>query len=206
MRCDAENGGSDRKAHLLVPQEHVEHAKEALHKYLHALKVGSYTQSYSRDSTTANSNTDETPRAIYIPSQAVRANLDFLKTFTSVEIWKNAPASVRNTPNDVSNPNHFRPQTRQQSNTSPKNMEPDPDSQKRGPVTSQTARKPATHETDQFRSDDATIGTSESTTSRTASFFSAQTNRFQELESQIRYLVTSYENSLKSGTQIRAEP
>ena len=118
MRCDAENGGADRRANLLVPEEYINFAKVELHKYLQALKAGLYAANRPRDSNTSTSH-DDTPQAIYIPSQAVRANLDFLKTFTSAEIWKNAPASVRTTSTEVFDKTYHRqpPGTQQQTQT-----------------------------------------------------------------------------------------
>jgi hypothetical protein len=194
MRCDAENGGSDRKAYLLVPSEHVESAKEELQKYLHALKVGLYTHN-SPSGSSQSSNLDDTPRAIYIPSQAVRANLDFLKSFTSVDIWKNAPASVRQTPPGAAGhdyrPGPPRQPHRQQQRNEQEDSAVGPDTQQGGSE-KQTPPKQTASTTDQHRSDDFTIGTLASTTSRTASFFSAQTNRFQELEAQIKLSQQAY--------------
>jgi hypothetical protein len=70
MRCDAENGGSDQRANLLVPEEYINFAKVELHKYLQALKAGLYTANRPRDSNSTSH--DDTPQAIYIPSQAVQ--------------------------------------------------------------------------------------------------------------------------------------
>lgn len=183
MRCDAENGGTDRRAYLLVPEEHVELAKEELHKYLHALKMGIHANTHNRDS---SSTFDDTPRAIYIPSQAVRANLDFIKNLTSVEIWKNAPASVRNTPleNSTTRPHH-QPQPSRHQYKAQSTPAADCAAQTCGPGADTPPQIPE-HPKAQTRPDDATIGTSESTASRTASFFSTQTSRFQELEAQIK--------------------
>jgi hypothetical protein len=158
--------------------------------------MGLYANPQSRTSKTSQ---NDTPKAIYIPSQAVRANLDFLKSFTSsAEIWKNAPTSVRQTSNEAFSRSYHRLQTRQQphSNDQPTSPVPDGSFQSKGnpstsdmPTNTKLTHTPA-QQTDPFneqpRADDATIETLASTTSRTTAFFSAQTTRFQELEAQIK--------------------
>jgi hypothetical protein len=144
----------------------------------------------------------------YRPKQ-YRANLDFLKTFTSAEIWKNAPPSVRKTPTEVFDKTYHRqpPGTQQQTHTSslspqtssgpPKQYTASNGQQPPYKQQNPNANAPARHQDDQTtaqpRFDDATIETSASSASRTTSFFSAQTNRFQELEAQIKLNQQSYE-------------
>jgi hypothetical protein len=206
MRCDAENGGSDRRANLLVPEEYIEYAKMELHKYLHALKAGLYSPKRTPDPNSSNHN--DTPQAIYIPSQAVRANLEFLKHFTSAEIWKNAPSSVRQTLPEVFDKKYHRltPMRQHQpptsASTNPRTgggtQKLHPETPGINPHTRQHQHSEA-HSNNQanapLRSDDATIETLASSASRTTSFFSAHTNRFQELEAQIRSNQQAYESA-----------
>lgn len=90
LRCDAKNGGQDRRAYLLVPTPHLADVKIEFQKYLHALTTASARNTHNQ--------TDKTPirpTEIYIPTPAVLTNLRILNTLSSEQIWKCAPATIR---------------------------------------------------------------------------------------------------------------
>jgi hypothetical protein len=91
MRCDAENGGNDRRAYLLAPTQFLEEAKMELQKYFHGLSAAVATR--HRDSNQPSGTLSEPirPTEIYIPTPAVLHNLKFLNSLTAEEVWKCAP-------------------------------------------------------------------------------------------------------------------
>jgi hypothetical protein len=96
MRCNAENGGSDRKAYLIVPEENIQRAKEELHKYLHAIKAGLYTKGIQTAPTDANID-DTRAKSIYLLKQLGQI-WSYLKILQPpLRIWKHAPPAVRQT-------------------------------------------------------------------------------------------------------------
>lgn len=107
LRCDAENGGQDRRAYLLVPTQHLNEAKLELQKYLQALTYHSrtHTQTPPGNGDETTSRTPTRPTEIYIPTPAVLNNLKFLNTLSSEEIWKCAPATIR-TPQSTTKTTH----------------------------------------------------------------------------------------------------
>ena len=96
LRCDAENGGKDKRAYLLVPTAFLEKAKHEYEKYKHRLKQSSqfrnYTPALPHDGSIGK---NDKPQEIYVPTAAVLRNLQFLQTMSSESIWRAAPAAVR---------------------------------------------------------------------------------------------------------------
>jgi hypothetical protein len=93
LQCDAENGGKDKRAYLLVPTAFLDQAKFEYEQYKHRLK-----QSYQiRTHNTPHDigNPFDRPQEIYIPTAAVLKNLQFMQNMSSESIWKAAPPSVR---------------------------------------------------------------------------------------------------------------
>jgi hypothetical protein len=98
LRCDAENGGPDRRAYLLVSTPHLERAKIELQRYLQAIQQTNQNQ-FDLSSDRRTNITDHTrPNEIYIPTPAVLQNLNFLNSLTAEEVWKGAPQSIRTPP------------------------------------------------------------------------------------------------------------
>jgi hypothetical protein len=95
LRCDAENGGPDRRAYLLVPTPHLDEVKHEFQKYLHALNNHAPTTAQNPTHTTGKD--PPRPTEIYVPTPAVLNNLRFLNTLSSEQIWKCAPPTIRTT-------------------------------------------------------------------------------------------------------------
>ena len=110
LRCDAENGGKDRRAYLLVPTQHLDVVKLALQQYLQALHMFSqpHEPNTQRQGGQSGDKEPTRPTEIYIPTPAVLNNLKFLNTLSSEEVWKCAPATIRTT-HQPTNP--LRPRT-----------------------------------------------------------------------------------------------
>ena len=196
LRCDVENGGSDRRAYLLVVSQHLDRAKIELHNYLQALHTATR---HSRGSTDdERRQTDpKRPTEIYIPTPAVMNNLKFLNTLTSEEVWKSAPTTIRSPMPQARHPyashkgasppaqpptmDTLRPRTQK---TSP--------NQKTGNYLSAPSNRdkqidfPPLHSND-TRQDDTTVGTTASNFTRTTyrNNQNAFNSKFKELEDQI---------------------
>jgi hypothetical protein len=91
LRCDAENGGKDKRAYLLVPTAYLDQVKIEYEKYKQRLKQSGQFRNYNSQ----NDTTNDRPQEIYIPTAAVLRNLQFMQTMSSESIWKAAPPSVR---------------------------------------------------------------------------------------------------------------
>ena len=89
LQCDAENGGKDKKAYLLVPTQLLDQVQPILLKYMQRIR--------SANSATRNStgSTMDRPDEIYVPTASVQRNVEFLRTLSSASIWKNAPSTIR---------------------------------------------------------------------------------------------------------------
>jgi hypothetical protein len=92
LQCDAENGGKDKKAYLLVPKHLIPTVQLQLNHYLQIIRQVQF--SLSRDDNNPYQN-DGRPDEIYVPTAAVQRNIDFIKSMASVDIWKNAPSTIR---------------------------------------------------------------------------------------------------------------
>ena len=106
LRCDVENGGTDRRAYLLVATPHLDQAKKELQLYLHAIQNGPQQQHHNPGvSTGQQTHTTEPtrPTEIYIPTPAVMQNLHFLQSLTAADVWKNAPTAIRTAPTKQAN-------------------------------------------------------------------------------------------------------
>ena len=103
LQCDVENGGTDRRAYLLVPTQHLSQAKIALEQYRsHLRQAGNQGNNhrYTRPGEDAATLPESQPRPteIYVPTASVLKNLQRMQNLTSAEIWQAAPDGVRNTP------------------------------------------------------------------------------------------------------------
>lgn len=87
LQCDAENGGKDRKAYLLVPAQLITTVQPILHQYLASIRPSNLTY--------PNSVTRDRPNEIYVPTASVQRNVDFLRNMSSADVWKNAPSTIR---------------------------------------------------------------------------------------------------------------
>jgi hypothetical protein len=103
LLCDAENGGRDKRAYLLVPTVFLDQAKIEYEKYKHRLKQhGKFRNSHTQYDNSVRAN--DRPQEIYIPTAAVLRNLQFMQHMSSESIWKAAPPSVRPRPAAVLQP------------------------------------------------------------------------------------------------------
>ena len=94
LRCDAENGGKDRRAYLLVPTAYLEQAKHEFESYKNRLKQYGQFRNHGQTDDSALGKTDK-PQEIYVPTAAVLRNLQFMQSMSSESIWRAAPSSVR---------------------------------------------------------------------------------------------------------------
>ena len=194
MRCDAENGGSDRRAYLLAPTPVIEEAKIELQKYFHGLSAAAATR--TQDS---SQDTDPLrPTEIYIPTPAVLHNLRFLNSLTSEEVWKCAPPTVR-----TAIPPTTSPAQQQGYHTTPTTDRAGANKISKSNLVSQsTPQDPTTsdinHQADfpplhtAHRQDDTTVGTTASNLTRTSTIQQQTHNqsqynkKFHELDEQIK--------------------
>jgi phosphopantetheinyl transferase (holo-ACP synthase) len=190
FQCDVENGGKDRKAYLLVPAQRLSKVQPMLQKYLTSLRNNTQIQSN-------NGSYNDRPAEIYVPTASVQRNVDFLRSMSSADIWKNAPSTIRHdktqqaiTPPPVQKGNTphetlVTPVDRTQMNTplrhghSPSN---DNTNSIESPPTQNNHRRQST--TNRMI-DDNTIATYTSTASTTLNS-SYHANRFAELEAAIK--------------------
>jgi hypothetical protein len=94
LRCDAENGGKDKRAYLLVPTAYLDQAKLEFEQYKHRLTQSSQSRNHQSHSDNRCANEDR-PQEIYVPTAAVLRNLQFMQNMSSESIWKAAPPTVR---------------------------------------------------------------------------------------------------------------
>jgi hypothetical protein len=92
IQCDAENGGRDKKAYLLVPEHLIDSVRHDLTQYLHNIR--NWHVQPNQDNHIKYHDADR-PLEIYVPTAAVQRNIEFLKTMASADIWKNAPTTIR---------------------------------------------------------------------------------------------------------------
>lgn len=94
LRCDAENGGKDKRAYLLVPTAFLDQAKVEFEQYKIRLKQsGQFHNRPPKPDDTGT--THDRPQEIYVPTAAVLRNLQFMQNMSSEAIWRTAPPSVR---------------------------------------------------------------------------------------------------------------
>ena len=79
------------KGYLLVPTHLIAKVQPELHQYLHNIQQG---QLYKQFNDIPISN-QVRPHEIYVLTVAVQRNLEFLKSVASIEVWKNAPSTIR---------------------------------------------------------------------------------------------------------------
>jgi hypothetical protein len=198
MRCDAENGGTDRRAYLLVPTQFIEEAKMELQKYLQSLSAAVASRYSDPSQSHGNSAAPIRPTEIYIPTPAVLHNLKFLNSLTSEDVWKCAPATVRTAAvpmssyaqrRDYQTPLH-NDLTGAKTSTSPNMVSQSSQDPITGNKTNH-ANFPPLHTA--TRQDDTTVGTTASNLTRTSTIQQQSQNnqslynkRFHELEEQIK--------------------
>ena len=90
LQCDAENGGNDKKAYLLVPSQLLSVVQPLLQRYKRYISATGKAQSSQ-----VPGSTRDRPDEIYIPTASVQRNVDFLKSMSAAAIWKNAPSAIR---------------------------------------------------------------------------------------------------------------
>jgi hypothetical protein len=95
LQCDAENGGKDRKAYLLVPTPLLPTVQPLLQQYLVSIRNSTQSQS-------DNGGSHDRPDEIYVPTASVQRNVDFLLNMSSADIWKTAPSTIRTATNNKS--------------------------------------------------------------------------------------------------------
>jgi hypothetical protein len=81
FQCDAENGGTDKRAYLLVPAHLVSLVQPILHQYQYQLRS-------NRQILSTTNNQQDRPDEIYVPTATVQRNVDFLRTMSASAIWK----------------------------------------------------------------------------------------------------------------------
>jgi hypothetical protein len=187
LQCDAENGGKDRKAYLLVPAPLIATVQPILQQYLASIRNNAQSQ-------TNTGAPYDRPDEIYVPTASVQRNVDFLRNMSSVDIWKNAPSTIRHSqryqesipptmtamdrkaaaaPMDQA---HMRTPIRHGQSSQSINDNTGSNSQSNQATTTQPAIRPI---------DDNTIATYTSTASTTLNS-SYHANRFAELEAAIK--------------------
>ncbi|KAI2511594.1 hypothetical protein MHU86_2848 [Fragilaria crotonensis] len=103
LQCDAENGGDNQRAQLLVPVDKVNMARAALIAYKESISPYSM-----REDNFLKRITQAHPAEIYVPTEAAHHNLDLIKGMSPATTWTNAPASIRKPPQSQ-NMNAYRP-------------------------------------------------------------------------------------------------
>jgi hypothetical protein len=108
LQCDAENGGKDKRAYLLVPTVNLDQVKYEYETYKHRLKQrGSFRNNQSSPDNLC-ATTEDRPQEIYVPTAAVLRNLQFMQNMSSESIWKAAPPTVRPRPTPPTMQQHSR--------------------------------------------------------------------------------------------------
>ena len=190
LQCDAENGGSSRKAQLLVPAEHLELAKQQFQIYRECVSTFN-----KREAEFTNLIQETYPQAIYVPTRALHENLAFIQKRSAYTVWEQAPSAVRCATNPKVSPG-YRPPTmppvtpakpqlfpsaKRPTNVTP-TMTPDDPKQKTS-TQQETAAAPLVN------TDDTATTHSQMTKS-----LSSTQNRFYELETTIRRQQTALTN------------
>lgn len=199
MQCDVENGSPDKRAYILAPTPVLAEVKQALEQYRHQLRQAHTQNSYRNTQTDglnpSNSNAAR-PTEIYVPTEAVLRNLQRMKRFTSAEIWKAAPNSIRTPAQKTKNhkdgtaTTQVQPlsPTAEQKSANHRNT-CNSENQNQTPLKNNTSAAPASRGRQQQFAEfppmvrrpsmDTTVGTTQSPTSRTTT---AQSPSFVELE------------------------
>jgi hypothetical protein len=89
-QCVAENGGRDKKAYLLVPAHLIPVVQPILQQYKQSI-----TRSHTNNGHRNPNLTKDRPDEIYVPTESVQRNVDFLKNMSAATIWRNAPSMIR---------------------------------------------------------------------------------------------------------------
>jgi hypothetical protein len=97
LRCDAENGLDNQRAHLLVPTENLNRARQALAIYKESISSFSLRENHF-----AERIAQAHPAEIYVPTAAANHNLDLIKGLIATTTWENAPPSIWQPPNNTS--------------------------------------------------------------------------------------------------------
>ena len=201
LRCDVENGGPDRRAYLLVVSQHLDRAKIELHNYLQALITATGSSTDPSDRNRGQRTEPKRPTEIYIPTPAVRNNLQFLNTLTSEEVWKSAPSTIRTPPSHQQHANsnyasHKMAPPAPTKTTTATHRPPPPPTPATNPTNNTYSNATNNEQPTDFpplnstatRPDDTTVGTTASNFTRTTSYQNNQhayNSKFQELEDQI---------------------
>lgn len=203
LQCDIENGGKDRRAYLLVPLEKLPQAKLSLQNYFHALGQTSPLSPFP-----TQTQKQDRPREIYIPTPAVQANLLLIQQLTSAQIWQQAPATIRTQPTSTTHSNssnNARSRHNATSGAPPFSSHTEPIKHSEWTKNNST-NKPHRNNSQQYpkpipdicsteipplRFDDATVGTVASTNTRNTESHNAQ-QKFDALEAKIRQHQTQF--------------
>ena len=205
LQCDAENGGKDKKAYLLVPTPLLEQVQPMLQKYLQSIRTAKSSNSNPQ------SVTRDRPEEIYVPTASVQRNVNFLRNLSSASIWKNAPSTIRTNTKSApqKTPTHSNPSKRdndtqlEQINTPLRqgksvNTTANLSDNYHTPNRNQTNANRENITTQQARQpDDTTIATFTSTASTTLNS-SYQATRFAELETAIKANQQAFKNMNKN--------
>jgi hypothetical protein len=103
LKCDAENGGNNQRAQLLVPVHNLNKARKALLEYKESRSPFSV-----REHQFTERISQAHPAEIYVPTAAAHQNLDLIKGLSPTTIWANAPACIR-TPSPMTPPATYQP-------------------------------------------------------------------------------------------------
>ncbi|KAI2499330.1 hypothetical protein MHU86_15174 [Fragilaria crotonensis] len=175
LRCDAENGGDNQRAHLLVPVENLNRARQALAIYKESISPFSLRENHF-----AERIAQAHPAEIYVPTAAANHNLNLIKGLSTTTTWENAPPSIRQPPNNTSPTPTYRPpsmesQTKRYSDTAQREF---PD------LTPRFQTKKDTQQRLESTTQQSMTDTSTTNSLMTKSLATQQ--RFHELESVIR--------------------
>jgi hypothetical protein len=125
LKCDAENGGDNRKAQLLVPLSHLELAKKALEAYKERVSPFSQRENIFSNLVSQSQSQEEQ----YIPTPAANNNLTRIKKLCPTKTWDTSsqtrptnstyqPPSNRGPPQNIP-PSASKPETPQNTDTPP---------------------------------------------------------------------------------------
>ena len=202
LQCDAENGGKDRKAYLLVPAPLIPMVQPILQKYLSSIRNNTQFQS------NRTGETNDKPNEIYIPTASVQRNVDFLRNMSSSDIWKNAPSTIRidqtqrvpnQTTKPASNSREAFANTDQEQIRTPTRQGHSPTQDIRNTSNTTTTNNNYTYTQQNRTIDDNTIETYTSTASTTLNS-SYHATRFAELEAAVKANQSNF-NSMSNQYQ-----
>ena len=177
LQCDAENGGDNQRAQLLVPADKLNTARRLLQEYKESISPFSM-----RENNFMKRITQAHPAEIYVPTAAAHHNLDLIKGLSPETTWKNAPASIRQPPQRQPHPIYQPPKTDKQDKQKPPTTKRDyPDLP--------TRKHPKTDNQNRLDNTQQSL-TDTNTTSSLMTKSLATQQRFQELENAIRQLNT----------------